>query len=100
MLEVQKIVDGARVTLLLNGRVDAVTSAQLDEAIQSISPDTEELVLDMGKLEYVSSAGLRVLLRGAKKVHAQGGLYISQNVPELIHETLEMTRMLILFDNE
>ena len=100
MLEIKKEIEGATVTLSLGGRVDVSSSAMLDEALQSLSADVETVVLDAANLEYISSAGLRVLLRGAKKMRVQGALYTIRNMTPVVQDALEMTGMMALFDEE
>ena len=100
MLEIKKEIEGATVTLSLGGRVDVSSSAMLDEALQSLSADVETVVLDAANLEYISSAGLRVLLRGGKKMRAQGALYTIRNMTPVVQDALEMTGMMALFDEE
>ena len=74
----------------LSGRLDTITSPQLEEALKEVPAETEELVLDLKDLEYVSSAGLRVFLN-AQKMMADKGKMILCNVNEEIMEVLDMT---------
>ena len=74
--------------LELVGRLDTTTAPTLDKAIQEDIGDTKTLVLDLQGLEYISSAGLRVLLAAQKKM--KGGMKL-KNVCELVMEVLEMT---------
>ncbi len=89
-MEINKIVDGKKCTVELTGRLDTLTSPQLEEALKEVPEDTNELVLDLKELEYVSSAGLRVFLN-AQKSMAEKGTMILKNVNEEIMEVLEMT---------
>lgn len=61
MMEIEKTENGTEVTLALTGRMDTTTAPQLEEKIQESLEGTEKLILDFEKLEYLSSAGLRVL---------------------------------------
>ena len=65
--------DGEYITLSIEGRVDATTSAQLQNAILVAFQKVRNLVLDFGQCEYVSSAGLRALLIGQKTAQSKGG---------------------------
>ena len=58
--------EGSKLTIELEGRLDTVTSPQLDEVIQKEIDSVDEIVLDLEKLEYMSSAGLRILLSTEK----------------------------------
>lgn len=60
-------------TLALSGRLDTVTAPELENELGALLPDTDALVLDMEKLEYISSAGLRVILKTQKALAPRGG---------------------------
>lgn len=74
----------------IEGRVDTITAPQLDHAIQQIINDTKNLVLDVKGLEYISSAGLRVLLSAQKKMQKTGSMKVI-HVCEPVMEVFEMT---------
>lgn len=78
----------------LSGRLDTITSPQLEEEINRNSLDEIETVtLNMRALEYISSAGLRVVLKLHKKMTAQGGQLKLINVNDMIMEIFTMTGM-------
>ena len=78
----------------LSGRLDTITSPQLEEEITRNSLDEIETVtLNMRALEYISSAGLRVVLKLHKKMTAQGGQLKLINVNDMIMEIFTMTGM-------
>lgn len=78
----------------LSGRLDTITSPQLEEEINRNSFDEIETVtLNMRALEYISSAGLRVVLKLHKKMIAQGGQLKLINVNDMIMEIFTMTGM-------
>lgn len=77
-------------TLKLEGRLDTATAPQLESCLNDVLKDTTSLVLDFTALEYISSAGLRVLLSAQKRMNAQGKMVI-RNVNEVINEVFEMT---------
>jgi anti-sigma B factor antagonist len=89
-VEINKIVDDKKCTIELTGRLDTLTSPQLEEALKEVPEDVNELVLNLKELEYVSSAGLRVFLN-AQKGMMEKGTMILKNVNEEIMEVLEMT---------
>ena len=89
-MEINKIVEDKSCTYSLSGRLDTVTSPQLEEALKEMPEDTEELVLDLQDLAYVSSAGLRVFLNAQKSMTGKGTMVL-RNVCEEIMEVLDMT---------
>ena len=81
---------GKATILHIEGRLDTVTSPELEEAINALPADTTELILDMKEVTYVSSAGLRVLLGSHKKMSKLGGMKLT-DVCETVMDVLEMT---------
>ena len=81
--------DGTKLTFALEGRLDTTTAAMLDEKVSTLDGITD-LTLDLEKLEYMSSAGLRVLLAAQKIMNKQGKMVI-KNVNETINEVFEIT---------
>ena len=79
------------VNLTLEGRLDTTTAPQLEEALNENMDGVDTLVLDMKSLEYVSSAGLRVLLAAQKKMNAVKGTMVLRNVCEDIKEVFDIT---------
>ena len=90
MLPINKSIDGSKALFALEGRLDTTTAPQLDEEIKSSLDGVEKLVFDMAKLEYISSAGLRVLLSAQKVMNKQGSMIV-KNVSEEINEIFEVT---------
>ena len=72
------------------GRLDTLTAPELESAIEASLDGTQELVLDLEKLEYISSAGLRVLLIAQKKMSKQGEMKLI-HVSDTIMEIFEVT---------
>ena len=77
-------------TIELVGRLDTTTAPALDKTINEDIGDTKNLVLDIKELEYISSAGLRVLLSAQKKMQKIGSMKVI-NVCEAVMEVFEMT---------
>ncbi len=77
-------------TLHIGGRLDTITSPELEKVINTLPPDVSALVLDMKELSYVSSAGLRVLLVAQKKMNSIGSMKLTGVCPEVM-DVLEMT---------
>ena len=82
--------NGSALTVALEGRLDTTTAPNLDEELKNSLEGVEELVLDLEKLDYISSAGLRVLLSAHKTMSKQGCLKIC-NVNETIMEIFDVT---------
>lgn len=74
----------------VSGRLDTITAPALDSSINECAEYTKNLILDLENLEYISSAGLRVLLSAQKKMQKIGSMKVI-NVCEAIMEVFEMT---------
>lgn len=79
-----------RLTLSLSGRLDTITAPELEKAINEELKDANELVIDLSGLEYISSAGLRVLLSAQKKMNVLGGMTV-EHPNEIVSEVFEVT---------
>lgn len=90
MLIINKTVENGKAILSPEGRLDTVTAPQMENAIKEVLPGITEMTLDFGKLEYISSAGLRVLLSAQKAMNAQGKMSLT-GVNETIMEIFEVT---------
>jgi anti-sigma B factor antagonist len=77
--------------LSLVGRIDTVTSPKLQEELLEVIASAEKVELDFSKVDYVSSAGLRVLLMGQKRAQASGKTMTLKNVPREVMEVFEIT---------
>ena len=89
-MEIKKDVNGTKCTIALEGRLDTTTAPQLEAELKNSLNGITELLFDLEKLEYVSSAGLRVLLSAQKVMNAQGSMTITNVVPEIM-EVFEIT---------
>lgn len=81
---------GNDLTIALEGRLDTTTAPDLDTALNADLAGVEKLVFDFSKLEYISSAGLRVLLSAQKTMNKQGSMVV-KNVCEEVKEIFEVT---------
>ena len=90
MLNINKTIDGNKGVFALEGRLDTVTSPDLENSFKESLSGLSELVLDFGQLEYISSAGLRVLLAAHKTMSKQGSMKVT-NVCDSIMEIFEIT---------
>ena len=89
-MEIIKNLDGKKLAIALVGRLDTITAPDLDKELKNSLDGVEELAFDFSQLEYISSAGLRVLLSAQKIMNKAGKMTIS-NVNDSIMEVLEMT---------
>lgn len=89
-MTIEKIAEGKTLTIILTGRMDTTTAPKLEAELKQNISGVEELVLDFAELEYLSSAGLRVLLSAQKVMNRQGSMVI-KNVNETIMEIFEVT---------
>ena len=90
-MTINKQQEGDTLLLSLKGRLDSVTAPQLQNALIPEFSNVKLIRLDFTGLEYVSSAGLRVLLTGQKTAKAKGSSMILKNVSPEIQEIFEMT---------
>lgn len=90
MLNLNVTKDGETLCVALEGRLDTGSSPELEECLREDLPGMTLLVLDFEKLDYISSAGLRVLLQAHKRMNGQGRMVL-RNVGESILEIFEVT---------
>ena len=88
-MTIEKKQNGTALTIELEGRLDTTTAPELEKELNGLN-DVNELTLDFGKLEYISSAGLRVLLAAHKIMSRKGGMKVT-NVNEIVNEVFEVT---------
>ena len=90
MLNINKTLEDKTLTVALEGRLDTTTAPQLEAELKSALSDVTSLVMDFEKLEYISSAGLRVLLSAQKTMNKQGEMKLI-HVNDVINEIFEVT---------
>lgn len=90
IMNIIKETNGRKLTVKIEGRLDTSTAPELSEVLDNSLSDFDSLVLDLAKLEYVSSAGLRVILSAHKKMSAKEGMAII-NSSEAVHEIFDIT---------
>ena len=89
-MTINKTANGSALTIAVEGRLETTTAPELDAVVKNELDGVTELVFDFAKLDYVSSAGLRVLLTAQKKMNAQGSMKVI-NVNEIISEIFDVT---------
>ena len=90
MLDIRKTTENATVTIALEGRLDTLTAPMLEKELLSSLEGADSLVMDFEKLDYISSAGLRVLLSAQKTMSRRGGMKL-RNVNATILEIFDVT---------
>ena len=92
-MTIEKKINADAVTLIVSGRLDTQTAPELENELDSIISGIKELTFDMTNLEYVSSAGLRVILKAQKAMNAQGSMKLT-GVNDSIMEVFDITGFL------
>ena len=87
------------VTLGITGRLDTTTAPNLETVTNELSNDTRELVFDMSELEYISSAGIRVLLGAYRKMNSNHGIMRIEKANDTVREVFEMTGLLQMLED-
>ena len=88
-MTIEKKQNGTALEIALEGRLDTTTAPELEKELNGLGGVTE-LTLDLSKLEYISSAGLRVLLSAHKIMSRKGGMKLT-HVNELVQEVFDVT---------
>lgn len=90
IMTIDKKLEGTKLEIILEGRLDTITAPALEKEIRQSLNGITELIFDFEKLEYISSAGLRVLLAAQKIMNKQGSMII-KNVNDVINDVFEVT---------
>lgn len=89
-MKITKQIQDTSLTVFLEGRLDTTTAPELESELKENLVGISSLILDLDKLQYISSAGLRVILGAQKLMNKQGSLVV-RNVNEIIMEIFEVT---------
>ena len=92
-MTIEKKINGEAATLIVSGRLDTQTAPELENELDAVLLGIKELTFDMSNLEYVSSAGLRVILKAQKAMNAQGSMKLT-GVNDSIMEVFDITGFL------
>ena len=98
-MEIKKLANGKELTLEITGRLDTTTAPELEIVIDNDCADAEKLIFDLKELEYISSAGLRVLIKAQKMMNDQGEMVI-RGANETVTEIFDITGLLSIFTIE
>ena len=90
IMTINKKQNGSALEIALEGRLDTMTAPELEAELNSSLKSADSLVLDFSKLNYISSAGLRVLLSAHKTMCVKGGMKVT-NVNEIVREVFDVT---------
>lgn len=89
-MTIEKIIENGNVTLTLAGRLDTTTAPELEKVLDGVLDAVTDLVFDMSGLDYISSAGLRVILKAQKAMNVRGSMKLI-NVNDTIMEVFDIT---------
>ena len=89
-MNMTKTRNGTELTIALEGRLDTTTAPELEQALKQDLEGATALTLDLSRLDYISSAGLRVLLSAHKAMSRKGGMKVT-HVNEIVNEVFEVT---------
>ncbi len=98
-MNIAKNQNGSTLTIGLEGRLDTTTSPQLENELRTALNGISELILDLNSLDYISSAGLRVLLSAQKVMNKQGKMVIRNVKPEIM-EIFDVTGFIDILNIE
>ena len=88
------------IILEITGRLDTTTAPNLETVVRELSEDTKELVFDMSEVEYISSAGIRVLLASYKKMNSNHGIMRVEKASDMVRDVFEMTGLSQMLEQE
>ncbi len=89
-MTVTKKNDAEKLILAIEGKIDTASAPALEKEVMAATDETADLVLDFADVTYISSSGLRVLLKAQKKMNAKGKLVLV-NVSDAVKDVLDLT---------
>lgn len=92
-MTIEKTTENEKVTLTVSGRLDTTTAPELEAALDEVLENTKELIFNLKNLEYISSAGLRVILKAQKSMNTKGSMKLT-GVNDSIMEVFDITGFL------
>ena len=95
-MNITKQINGKELTIALEGKLDTTTAPELEQELEKSLDGVDKLVFDLKNMDYISSAGLRVLLSAHKKMIGKNGMRL-KNVCEEIMEIFEVTGFIDMF---
>jgi anti-sigma B factor antagonist len=97
-MEIVKTLSESKIVLSLKGKISAATAGAFNAAVEEALNESPALVLDFKNVDYMASAGLRVLVAAQKRLSAAGGILTLLNVEKAVMEVLEVTGLDEVFD--
>ena len=98
-MTIQKTQNDKTLCIALEGRLDTMTAPELEAELNQSLGSVDQLIFDFSKLDYISSAGLRVLLSAHKIMSGKGGMKIT-HVNEIVQEVFDVTGFSDILTNE
>ena len=92
-MTIEKKIENGNVTIKVSGRLDTTTAPELEAALDEVLENTKELIFNLENLEYISSAGLRVILKAQKAMNTKGSMKLT-GVNDSIMEVFDITGFL------
>jgi len=92
-MEINKTVDGENLTMAVVGRLDAATSVQFDAEVAGVPEAVKSIAFDFARLDFISSAGLRVIVNAYKTMKSRGGSVKIVNANDTVKNVLKLTGM-------
>ena len=92
-MTIEKTTENEKVTLTVSGRLDTTTAPELEAALDEVLENTKELIFNLENLEYISSAGLRLILKAQKSMNTKGSMKLT-GVNDSIIEVFDITGFL------
>ena len=90
-MDIIKEIAKSEMTIRLRGRLETTTAPKLEEVVENELDDIMTLIINMENVEYVSSAGLRILLGAEKKMKARSGKLIVEHIPDAVMDVFKIT---------
>ena len=97
-MEITTTIDGTNATMTLAGNLTVATAPSLESAFTSLPDDVTTIILDLAALDYVASAGLRVIVAQDKKARQKGGLVKLANPTDEVMEVLDVTGLVDILE--
>ncbi len=100
-MNIKKTENDHQLIFEVTGKIDSLTATEFEQYLSENIPSFQkQIILDCSRLDYISSAGLRVLLINAKKANAEKMKIILQNINETVKEIIDITGFTLLFNFE
>ena len=99
-MNITTTIDGAQASIAVEGKLSVATSPDLEQEIAKLPESVSNIAIDLAELDYISSAGLRVLVSTQKLTSARGGALVLRNPKDEVMDVFEMTGLSEIFEIE